>query len=87
MCSVLVIHIVNRRVCKDREGHIKCVSGNGFSVVNYCIASSDLFPFIADFEVLHNSDSNHFPPTCTLKLPITENFRMSEMQMDRKHST
>ena len=54
-----------------------------FSVVAYCIASSDLFPFIADFEVLNNSKSNHFPLTCTLKLPVTDNFRMNKMQMDK----
>ena len=83
MCSVLDIHILNGRVCQDREGHITCVSGNGSSVVDYCIASSELFPFIADFEVLNNSKSNHFPLTCTLKLPVTDNFRMNKMQMDK----
>ena len=49
MCSVLDTHILNGRGFQDREGHITCISGNGSSVVDYCIVSSDLFQFVINF--------------------------------------
>ena len=62
MCFTMNIHIfLNGRLVQDSEGNITCTSGNGASVVVYCIASTDLFPFVTFSVVLDRKDSDHFP--------------------------
>ena len=68
MCCNFDVHILNGRLFKDREGHITCTSSGGCSVVDYNIASSDLFQFGTDFEILDKHESDHFPLKCTLKI-------------------
>ena len=83
MCSVLDVHILNGRGFQDREGHITCISGHGSSVVDYCIASSDLFQFVVYFEVLNNSNSDHFPLSCSLKLSVITDYELNDENPDK----
>ena len=83
MFSVLDIHILNGRGFQDREGPITCISGNGFSVVDYCIASSDLFQFVVNFQVLDNSNSDHFPLSYLLKLPVITDYKSNDESPDK----
>lgn len=66
----LNIHILNGRFPGDSEGEITCVANEGSSIVDYMIASSDLFPSIGNFHVCNRSESVHFPVYCFLKLNI-----------------
>ena len=70
MCCTLNIHILNGRLFEDREGNITCISGNGASVVDYSIVSTDLFPLVTDFEILTRDESDHFPIKCSLGLQV-----------------
>ena len=67
LCKVYNVHILNGRFPGDIEGEITCVANEGSSVVDYIIASSNLFQFITDFEVSDRSESVHFPICCSLK--------------------
>ena len=49
-CS-LDIHIVNGRTNGDREGNYTCIANGGKSVVDYFLASSDIFPKSVDFNL------------------------------------
>ena len=44
----------------------RVLKNEGSSVVDYSIASSNLFQFINDFEVCNQSESVHFPISCSL---------------------
>ena len=68
---------------QDREGHITCTSGNGSSVVDYCITSSALFQFVVNFEVLNNSNSDHFPLSYCLKLPVITDYESNDESPDK----
>ena len=83
MCRVLHVHILNGRGFQDRESHINCISGNGSSVVDYCIASGDLFKFVVNFEDLNNSNSDHFPLSCSLKLPVSTDYESNDDSPDK----
>ena len=66
LCRDHDIHFLNGRSANDKEGNFTCIANRGTSVVDYMIASSELFNFITDFTVEEKSDSDHFPLTCTL---------------------
>ena len=72
LCKNYGIHILNRRFPDDREGEITCVANEGSSIVDYFIASSNLFQYICNFEVCNYSDSVHFPLACSMKFKIIE---------------
>ena len=57
---------MNGRFPGDIEGEVTCIANEGSSVVDYFIASSNLFQFITDFEVCNRSESVHFPIFCSL---------------------
>ena len=44
LCCIFNIHIINGRLYDDTDGNYTCTANNGASVVDYNIASSDLFP-------------------------------------------
>ena len=59
--------MLNGRFPCETEGVVTCVANDGSSVVDYFIASSNLFQFITDFEVCDRGESMHFPLACSLK--------------------
>ena len=67
LCKVYNIHMLNGRFPGDTKGEVTCVANDGSSIVDYFIASSNLFPFITDFEVCNRGESVHFPIACSLK--------------------
>ena len=83
LCRTLDVHILNGRFTDDTEGNFTCITPNGASVVDYMIASSDLFEYINKFEVLPwTSNSVHLPILAKLSLEMqcppvdVEQFRM-----------
>ena len=52
LCKELDLKIVNGRLGDDRDkGDLTCSSKQGSSTVDYCIASSELFPYFDNFNV------------------------------------
>lgn len=49
------------------DGNYTCIANEGTSVVDYNIASSDLFPHISYFNVENRDESVHFPLYCQFK--------------------
>ena len=72
LCCTFDIHIMNGRLFDDRDGNITCTSGNGWSVVDYNIASTDLFKYATYFCVLDRSESDHFPIQCSFSFPTAQ---------------
>jgi len=62
------IHILNGRFTDDSDGNFTCFSNDGASIVDYMIATSNLFPYIRSFCVLDRDDSDHFPLSCQFAL-------------------
>jgi len=59
---------LNARFAGDSDGNFTCFSNDGASLVDYMIASSNLFPYIRNVCVLDRDDSDHFPLSCELAL-------------------
>ena len=72
LCCTFDIHVMNGRLFDDRDGNITCTSGNGSSVVDYNIASTDLFKYATYFCVLDRSESDHFPIQCSFSFPTAQ---------------
>jgi len=53
--------MLNGRFSRDSDGNFTCFSNDGASLVDYMIASSNLFPYIRNFCVLDKDDLDHFP--------------------------
>lgn len=70
LCKNFSVHIVNGRNIKDQLGEITCIANNGSSIVDYFIASSNLFQYITEFEVGKRSESVHFPLHCKLTFQL-----------------
>ena len=51
LCCTYNIHILNGRCSDDSDGNYTCIVNEGHSVVDYHLASSELFPFISYFNV------------------------------------
>ena len=64
LCCTLNIHIINGRLYDDTNGNYTCTANDGTSVVDYNIASSELFPRISYFNVENRDESVHFPLYC-----------------------
>lgn len=56
LCKSFSVHIVNGRMYQDSDGEITCTANDGSSIVDYFIASSNLFLNITDFEVGDRSE-------------------------------
>ena len=68
LCCEHDIHMLNGRLFDDTEGNITCIANNGRSLVDYIIASSNLFDKFSYFGVDNHDFSDHFPLTCSLQL-------------------
>ena len=51
----------------DKFGNFTCVANGGHSVVDYHIVSTELFPFVSNFNVEPYDISDHFPVYCQLQ--------------------
>ena len=67
LCCTFNVHIINGRLYDDTDGNYTCTANDGTSVVDYNIASSDLFPRVSYFNVENRDESVHFPLHCQLK--------------------
>ena len=68
MCCTCDIHILNGRLCQDKQGNFTCLANSGSSVVDYMIASTSLINSnIIDFRVEDVDFSDHFPLSCILE--------------------
>jgi len=70
LCCAYNIHALNGRIFQDMQGNYTCVTHNGASVVDYMLASSELFHSFNDFGVHHRDESIHFPLFCSLDIDI-----------------
>ena len=68
MCCLLDIHILNGRIKGDEKGEFTCIANEGASIVDYNIASTDLFENISLFRVQDRDESVHFPLKCVISL-------------------
>ena len=64
LCCTYGIHVLNGRLFNDIQGEYTCFVNNGASVVDYMMASTNLFPYFSDFGVSDNLFSIH----CTVRL-------------------
>ena len=72
LCKTYGIHILNGRSPGDTEGEITCTANDEYSIVDYFIASSNLFQSVSRLNVLDRSESVHFPLSCCLTFHISE---------------
>ena len=70
LCCVHDIHLLNGRLHDDFSGNFTCTANNGKSVVDYHIASSEMFPFITYFTVVDKDESDHFPTQSRLSFSV-----------------
>ena len=75
LCCEYDVHILNGRLFNDVDGNITCISNDGMSVVDYIIASSNLFESFSSFSVDEYDVSDHFPLKCSLRLALKRNMR------------
>ena len=68
MCCSFDMHIMNGRLFNDHDGNFTYFSTNGQSVIDYIIASPDLFSYVSYFSVEDIDLSDHFPICCTLSM-------------------
>lgn len=60
--------MLNGCLFDDPDGNNTCISNEGRSLVDYIIASSNLFDNFYNFDVDTEDFSDYFPVTCTLTL-------------------
>ena len=70
ICCTYGIHILNSRLFNDKRGEFTCFANNGKSVVDYMIASTNIFDLFTDFGVSDNAFSDHCPVYYTLTLNL-----------------
>ena len=67
LCCTFNVHIINGRLYDDTEDNYICTANDGTSVVDYNIASSDLFRHVSFFNIETRDESVHFPLHCQFK--------------------
>ena len=86
LCCSHSVHLLNGRLFHDKRGEFTCFANNGASVVDYMIASTDLFKLVKKFCVSDIIYSVHCLLRCTLVLPLKEietlNVQMSNVLHD-----
>ncbi|MES9884604.1 MAG: hypothetical protein ABW185_27480, partial [Sedimenticola sp.] len=65
LCCTYGIHVLNGRLFNDIAGEFTCFANNGASIVDYMIASSNLFQYVTNFGVSDNIFSVRCPVYCT----------------------
>ena len=69
MCCLLDIHLLIGRINGEKTGEFTCIANQGTSIVDYNIASSDLFKNISSFHVEDRDESVHYPLKCISSFP------------------
>ncbi len=69
LCYICRLFIMNGRVEGDRGGEFTFFGENGSSVVDYFLASVDLFEFVEKLNVGDRPDSDHFPLELSFTFP------------------
>ena len=82
LCKVFNVHIVTGRVCGDVQGEYICNANNGKSLVDYCILSSELFPFLLNFYIDEEEFSDHYPVVCKIKFNMSSTNDQNVLQLD-----
>jgi len=67
LCCLFDIYILNERFSGYSHDNFTCFS-DGSSLVDYIIASPNIFPYVRNFCVLDRDDWDHFPLSCELAL-------------------
>ncbi len=86
LCCSLGIHMMNGRSTSDPDGSFTCFSGEGTSLVDYCICTSGIYELPYDFKVHTRCESDHFPVTLHLK-PVYDNTQREPGQLDNSITT
>lgn len=58
---LLNVHLLNGRVNGDEKGEFTCIANDGVNIVDYNIASTELFESISYFHIEDRDDSVYFP--------------------------
>jgi len=62
LCKIYSLYILNGRFGHDKNiGNFTYVSGNGSSVIDYCLCSNEIIQIVKDFKIEERSESKHFP--------------------------
>ena len=69
LCCIFDMHIINGCLFDVSEGNFTCIANDGASVVDYNIASSNLFSKISYFTIEDHDESVHFPIYCQFRFP------------------
>ena len=85
LCCVHSLHMLNGRTRGDMDGHLTCFTANGCSLVDYTIASTDLFPLIDSFEIGQYDELTHLPQIFQLMLPIVIPLPASNPQNEHRN--
>jgi hypothetical protein len=71
LCVTTGIYILNGRGWNDKNGEFTNITENGCSVVDYIIASANLFNIVSSFEIMNFCNigaNNHLPLHCALNV-------------------
>ena len=85
LCCEHDVHMLNGRLFDDKEGNITCVANEGRSLVDYIIASSNLFDKFSYFCVDSHDFSDHFPLICSLTL--SNSFHEADAHDDKDNAS
>ena len=64
------VDCINVRLFDESDGNYTCTANDGASVVDYNIASSDLFPRVSYFNLENRDESVHFPCDVNLNFDL-----------------
>ncbi len=64
--------MLNGRFASDKNGEFTCFANGGCSVVDYTLATTSLFSFVNNFEVVENDNCTHLPQAVYLsRIPVS----------------
>ena len=80
LCCTYGIHVLNGRLFRDTDCNFTCIANDGYSIVDYMVASTHLFQFFTDFSFGNMDRSVHFPLFCSIRLEL--NTRHNNLSSD-----
>lgn len=72
LCTNFDVHFLNGRAPGDEEGELTCYTGNGSSLVDYTMVSTELFRHVRHFEIGAEDHLTHLPQSVTFKTGVGE---------------
>ena len=67
-CKENSLYILNGRTPGDEPGNITCIANKGKTIVDYFIATKNIFDEIASFKVTPRPESDHFPLSISINI-------------------